>query len=471
MSRTGTLERASSKAGLAPIRTFRNAVAFLESLPNFEKVPPGRNVARTMKLSRMQKLAAALGNPQKQFRCAHIAGTKGKGSTCAMLAAMLRNNGLNVGLYSSPHLMDVRERIQVNDRFISEADMAKLVAKVAAVARSMKNDRPTYFEVLTAVAFLYFAQRKIDIAVIETGLGGRLDATNIVRPDVVGITNISFDHMQFLGNTITQIAEEKAGIFKPGVPVIAAQQIPDAKKTLIRVAQKVGCPMMFAGEDFEFSSRFEASRATGPQTRICVSTTTSHFEHLHVPLLGEHQAMNCAVAIGMLDQLKQRGFKVDPELSIAGLAKVSLPGRMEVIHHEPRVIVDGAHNAASIEALMRAIGQNVTYDSMVVIFGCNGDKDVEGMLKLLALGADKVIFTRSTNARAVPPAELAANFKEWTGRAEQFAETLEDSLAIAGKAVARDDLICITGSFYLVADAKRLFARKGEGRLQREATA
>jgi len=460
MSHSTIASRPPTRVAGTAIRTYRNAVSFLDSLPNFEKRPTPRTIANAFKLSRMTRLLAALGNPQREFKTVHIAGTKGKGSTSAMLAGMLQNNNLTIGLYTSPHLLDTRERIKVNDKMISEPEMARLVAKVAITIRKMKNDPPTYFEALTAVAFLYFASREVDLAVIETGLGGRLDATNLIRPEACGITSISYDHMQVLGTSLTQIAEEKAGIFKAGVPVISAPQHPDVEKVLRRVAAKVGSPIFVAGKDFEFSIRFESSRDTGPQTQICVTTPTSHWEHLEVPMLGDHQAHNCAVALGLLDQLKTRGYGISDEAVITGLAKVVLPGRMEIVHDHPRVLVDGAHNAASIQALIHAIGQNITCDSMIVLFGCNADKDVRGMLNLLSQGADKVIFTRSTNPRAVPPVELAQQFKELTGRAEQWSDTLSGALEIALKAVTRDDLVCITGSFYLVADAKRLFAKK-----------
>ncbi|MCK6457734.1 MAG: bifunctional folylpolyglutamate synthase/dihydrofolate synthase [Phycisphaerae bacterium] len=434
-------------------------MSYIESMTDFEKAPPGPSSGRTYSLRRMLRLLDDLGNPHKQFKSVQIAGTKGKGSTAAMLYSMLRGNKLHVGLYTSPHLLDLRERIVVNDRMIPESDFARLTAKVANVARRMKNDPPTFFEVLTAVAFLYFASRKLDLAVVETGLGGRLDATSVLRPEACAITSISFDHMQQLGHTLAEIAEEKAGIFKPGVPAVSAPQVAEVKRTLKRMAAKVGCPLLFAGEDIDYSSRFESSRGAGPHTRICVTTPRSHYEHLTVPLLGEHQAVNCAIALGLLDQLKAKGLAIADEDAISGLANVSLPGRMELVHPMPRVLVDGAHNASSVGAVMRAIGQNVPYDSMVVIFGCNADKDVEGMLKLLALGADKLIFTRSTHPRAADPAELALRYKELTGRAEQYSQTLTGALAIAEKAVTREDLICITGSFYLVADVKRLAAK------------
>jgi dihydrofolate synthase/folylpolyglutamate synthase len=468
MTRSATLQRTrapKNRAFSGGIRTYRNAVAFLDSLVNFERIPPRKDLSQAFKFKRVQRLMSDLGNPQKRFRSVHIAGTKGKGSTAAMLAAMLRQNKLTVGLYTSPHIMDLRERITINGRMIPEPEMTRLTARVATVARRMKNDPPSYFEVLTAVAFLYFASRKVDIAVVETGLGGRLDATNVLRPEVCAITSISFDHMEQLGDTLPDIAEEKAGIFKPGVPVISARQLPEVKRVLKRAAQRTGCPLLFAGEDFEYTYRFESSRSAGPQSRICVTTPTNYYDHLPVPLLGEHQAMNCVVALGLLDQLRAKNYEVNDEALMLGLSQVVLPGRMEIIHTEPRVLVDGAHNAASVEAVMRAIGQNITYDSMVLVFGCGIDKDVDGMLRVLALGADKIIFTRSTNPRAAEPSELTARYKEITGRVEQNAPNLRAALEIAGKAVTRDDLICITGSFYLVADAKRLF---GQGRNGRE---
>ncbi len=463
MARSATLDRRrSGRSGRnnGVIRTYRNAVAFLDSLTNYENLPLGRRAPQSFKLARMIRLMAELKNPHRAFRSAHVAGTKGKGSTATMIASMLQANGLEVGLYTSPHLLDVRERITINGRMISEPEFARLTARVAQAARRLRNDPPTFFEALTAVAFLYFARREVDLAVLEVGLGGRLDATNVVRPEVCAVTSISLDHMQQLGATLAEIAEEKAGIFKEGVPVVSAPQATEIKKVLRRVAQKVRCPLLFSGEEIEFSSRFESSRTTGPHTQICVTTPTSHFEHLPVPLMGEHQATNCAVALGVIDQLKTRGYRIDDEAVVAGLAAVRIPGRMEIIRENPRVLVDCAHNAASVEAVMRAIGQNIALDSMVVIFGCNADKDVDGMLRVLSMAADKIIFTRSTHPRAADPGELAARYREFSGRLEQTAPALSAAMEIASKAVGREDLICITGSFYLVADAKRLLARK-----------
>lgn len=452
---------AGAKSPAKAIKTYRAAIAFLEAQVNYERRPPAKRTRGLRTLARAKRLLADLGNPQKSFRSVHIAGSKGKGSTAAMLSQMLVSNGLAVGVYTSPHLLDLRERIVINGELISYREMTKLIAKVADLTNGYREtDRPTYFEILTAVAFLHFKNKQVDIAVVETGLGGRYDATNVLVPEVCGLTSISFDHMPQLGSTLGQIAEEKAGIFKDAVPVVSAPQTDEVKKTLKQVAKEKNSPILFAGEDITFSYRFESSRGGGPQARIGVATPTSHFDHVVVPLVGQHQAINCGVAVGLLDQLKNLGLPLEDEACIAGLAKVRLEGRMEMISESPRVIADGAHNAASIEALMRAIGQNVPYDSMVVIFGCCADKDVAGMLKLIRLGADKVIFTRIKSPRAADPTELAGEFSEISGRMAQVAPNLTEALVIAEKAITRDDLICITGSFYLVSEAKRLFARQ-----------
>ncbi len=214
---------------------------------------------------------------------------------------------------------------------------------------------------------------------------------------------------------------------------------------------------MIAGKDLDFSYRFESSRTSGPHTRVCLTTPTSRFEHLPVPLLGEHQALNCGLALALLDELKKKGFsRINDQMAVEGLRQTYLPGRMEMLGEDPRILADGAHNAASIAALMRAIGQNIPYDSMVVVFGCAADKDIPGIMEQLALGADKMIFTASTNARSARPADLARAYEEASGRTAQIANNIDEALSVAASAVSREDIICITGSFYLVGEAKQL---------------
>jgi dihydrofolate synthase/folylpolyglutamate synthase len=440
-----------------PLTTYQKALRFLSTLSDYERLRIVRYNTENFDLDRMRSLLKKIGNPHEQIRTVHVAGTKGKGSTCTMIAGMLEACGYRVGLYTSPHLVDIRERVQINGEMIPEAEFGRLIKLIEPFVLKAKPT-PTYFDVLTAAAFKYFAEQKVDIAVIETGLGGRLDSTNVVKPEVTAITSISKDHMAQLGNTLAKIATEKAGIFKPGVPAVTVQQVPEVEKVLKETAEKVGAPFDITGKTIEFSYRFEASRMLGRHNRVCLTTANSKFEHLAVPLLGEHQAINCGLALSVLDKLKTRGIPIDDSKAMEGLLKVRMPGRMEMISTNPRVLVDGAHNGASIDAMMKAIGQHIPYDSMVVIFGCCGDKDIDGMLERITSGADKVIFTRVNNVRSANPNELAAKYIELYGKMAQVADGLADALAIANRAVTKEDLICITGSFYLVGEAKKHFA-------------
>lgn len=429
---------------------------FLHSLTDFERLRIVRYNQQNFDLDRMRLLLKRLGNPHQAFKSIHVAGTKGKGSTCAMTAAMLEASGYKVGLYTSPHMVDIRERIVVNGQMISREDFGRLVRLVEPIARRIKP-MPTFFDVLTVVAFKYFAEKQVDFAVVETGLGGRLDATNVLTPEVCAITSISKDHMAQLGNTLEKIAEEKAGIFKPGVPAVTIIQEPGVEAVFKRVAEQVGCPLDIAGKTIEFSYRFESTRPLGPHNRICLTTPQSRYEHLAVPLMGEHQALNCGLALSIIDRLKTRGVSIDDQKIIEGLARTQMPGRMELVNQNPRVIVDGAHNAASVDAALRAIGQHVPYDSLIVIFGCCGDKDVSGMLEKISNGADKVIFTRVDNIRSSDPEELASRYTELYGKMAQVAQNLREAIEIARRAVTKEDLICVIGSFYLVGEAKKMF--------------
>ncbi len=439
-------------------RTYKNAMKYLYARTDYERQERLRYNVTTFNLARMEKLLSLVGKPHKKIPTVHIAGTKGKGSTATMLAKMLESNGYKVGLYTSPHVVHLHERIVVDSKMISDSQMFGLLNRVYAPVNKMsKTDAPTFFEIMTALAFMYFVDSKVDVAVIETGLGGRLDSTNVIKPEVVGITSLSIDHQNQLGSTIDSIAKEKAGIFKRGVPVVTVQQAPEALRVLKSKALAVKAPLSITGQDIDFSYRFETSREHGPHTRICLTTKTSKFEHLRVPLHGKHQAINCGLALAMLDKLKSSGYEIDNDKAVEGLMGVSLSGRMEMICHDPRIMIDAAHNAASIRALIHAIGQNIPYDSMVIIFGCNSDKDVAGMLAELQYGADKVIFTRSNSAKAMSPQDLSDMYTEICGKMCQTASSLGEALQLARSAVSQEDLICITGSFYLIGQAKMRF--------------
>ena len=439
-------------------KAYAKAIDFLMSHTDYERMRVVRYNTTTFNLDRMRQFLEALGNPHQAYKTVHIAGTKGKGSTCHMVAAMLRNAGFKVGLYTSPHLLNLRERICVNGQHITEDQFVALMKRIEMAVKKLGSNKPTFFEILTAMGFAHFADEHVDIAVIETGLGGRLDSTNVITPVVTAITNISYDHMAVLGNSLTKIAEEKAGIFKKDVPALSCLQEPEVAATLSRVAQQVHAPLEFVGTDIEFSHRFEVTRPVGPHVRVSLTTVRSHFEHLTVPLIGEHQAVNCGLALAILDKLKAGGLLFNDAKAVAGLQDVNLPGRIETVWHDPRVIIDGAHNAASVKALFRGISQYIPYDSMVVIFGCNCDKDIDGMLEQVSLGADKVIFTRShNNPKSASPDELSARYVDRFGKMAQATETFADAMDIAARAISREDLITVTGSFYLIGEAKRLF--------------
>jgi dihydrofolate synthase/folylpolyglutamate synthase len=431
--RVNSSPKVSKVKSKKPFKTYKQAISYLFDKTDYEKEERLRYNITTFNLNRMKKMLTLVGNPHKKIATVHIAGTKGKGSTATMIARMLEANGYKVGLYTSPHVLSIHERITINNIMISENDMMDLLNRIyAPLEKFSKTDAPTFFEILTAIAFMYFIDKEVDIAVVETGLGGRLDSTNVIKPEVVGITSLSIDHQAQLGGTLAQIAKEKAGVFKAGVPIVTVEQKPEAMRVLRTEAAALKAPISVTGGDIDFS-------------------------HLRVPLSGRHQATNCALALAIVDKLKASGYEIDNSKAAKGLDNVSLLGRMEMIYEDPRILIDAAHNADSIEALMLAIGQSVPYDSMVVIFGCNNDKDVEGMLEKLQYGADKVIFTRSSSPKAMPPDQLAEIYTDVCGKMCQSASSLGEALRLANSAIGKEDLICITGSFYLIGQAKQRF--------------
>jgi dihydrofolate synthase/folylpolyglutamate synthase len=375
-------------------------------------------------LSNITKLMSSLGDPQKSFPSIHIAGTNGKGSTSAIIASILNASGLKVGLFTSPHLVSFTERIRVNGEEIAEFEVIRLAeearAEIVSLQSSDPDFLPTFFEVVTAIALLYFKKEKIDIAVVEVGMGGRLDATNIVIPEVSVITNISYDHSEFLGDTLEQIAREKAGIIKKGVPVVVSSQVPDVVGVIEERAEEIGTVTYFYGR--EFSSMLREEDISGIYFDY-QSSDSFMLHELYLPLTGEHQMENASVAIKAVELFNERrlipnafGTAATHHSSLIthhsikdGLATVRWPGRLEMIKHEPPILIDGAHNPAAAVALSHALANTFLkrYRRIILVLGIMGDKDIEGIMRPLLHLASEIILCSPNYERAASPERLA----------------------------------------------------------------
>lgn len=409
-------------------------------------------------LSNTRALMERMGNPHQAFPSIHVAGTNGKGSVSAFLAAMLQRAGLRVGLYTSPHLISFTERIRINQELISELDVVALAGRVRKCAEGASGDRrearfiPTFFEVTTAMAFAYFADHKIDIAVVETGMGGRLDATNVLTPLVSVITNIDLEHTEFLGDTLEAIAREKAGIIKPGVPVVTAVTQPEVIAVMEAAAAANGAELFRRGN--HFSDERVPSAAPAQFTYHGISTT---YRDLRIAMLGAYQVDNACLALAAAECLAAAGFGVDEAAVREGLAQTRWEGRLEKVADRPDVFLDGAHNPASARMLAGALAElKSAYRRLILVIGILADKDSRGILTALAPCVDHAIVTKPLYSRAKDTARLAAEARSLLPSVET-AETLDQAVAAARKAAEADDLIVITGSLFTVGDARALF--------------
>lgn len=435
---------------------YTETIAYLYSLADYEKVRIERYTPETLDLSRVERLLAAVGNPHTRFPTVHIAGTKGKGSTAAMSEACLRAAGYRIGFYTSPHMHTFRERIQVDRRKIAREEVVALVEEVRPLIE--RTPGVTYFEAITAIGFLHFARSKVEVAVVEVGLGGRLDATNVLTPEVSVITSLSLDHTYLLGNTLAEIAREKAGIIKPGIPAVSAPQRAEAIKVLEAVSQERGSSLTEVGRDWDYDpgsadldgQAFTARRITGGGSELD--------GEYWIPLLGRHQLENATNAIAALDIMRQRGFHIPIEAVHEGLRSVCWLGRLEILSRKPLVVVDGAHNSYSAQVLRRALEEWFPDQRWVLIFGASADKDVAGMLKVLLPISEYTIVTRSDHPRAAAPVELADVVAAVGGGAEvsvNVRKSLRRGLALMDPASG----LLVTGSTHLVADVHEEWAR------------
>ena len=432
------------------------AIAYLYSLADYEKTRIERYTPETLDPSRVERLLAAVGNPHTCFPAVHIAGTKGKGSTAAMSEACLRAAGYHTGFYTSPHMHTFRERIQVDRQKIAREEVVALVEEVRPVIK--RTPGVTYFETITAIGFLYFARSEVDVAVVEVGLGGRLDATNVLTPEVSVITSLSLEHTYLLGNTLAEIAYEKAGIIKPGIPAVSAPQRAEAIKVLEAVSRERKAPLTEIGRDWDYDpgpadldgQLFTAWRITGGGSELD--------GEYWIPLLGRHQLENATSAIAALDIMRRQGFRIPVEAVHKGLRSVHWPGRLEILSRDPLLVVDGAHTPYSAQVLRKALEEWFPDQHWVLILGASADKDIAGMLRTLLPISDYVIVTRSDHPRAAAPVELADVVASMGGGAEvsvNVRKSLRRGLAVMDSGSG----LLVTGSTHLVADAREEWAR------------
>ncbi len=413
-------------------------------------------------LANTNRLMQLLGHPQKSFRSIHVAGTNGKGSTASAIASILHATGLKVGLFTSPHLVSFTERIKINNLQISEPDVIKLAYEVHQVTGS-EDFNPTFFEFITAMALHYFSSNSVDWAVIETGMGGRLDATNIVSPDITIITNISLDHSEFLGKSISEIAFEKAGIIKPHVPVVTAADIPDAISQLSDTAESKGSELHLYNREFQGSLISMNDK--------CITFDYqgyNYYENLSAPVTGKYQLYNSCLAIRASEILSQSGLPVKDASVRTGLQNLRLEGRLEWFSQAPPIILDGAHNAEAAKSVADSIKEIFTDKEIVVIAGIMDDKDIKGILKPLLQIADSMILTKAKYDRAASPkklreiiSEIAKSDMQQVTATTIYTGSVKEAIHIAKKQHKDNTIILITGSFYTTGEAKEILGCKG----------
>lgn len=444
---------------------YQEALDFLYSFIDYSLKRNFRNAPEKFDLNRMCKFMTYLGDPQKDYGIIHVAGTKGKGSVSSYCANILKEEGYLTGLYTSPHMVEFTERIQVNGKKIPKADLVEVVEQIKPVTE--KVPEITTFELTTALAFLYFSQKHVDYAVFEVGLGGRLDATNIVTPVVSVITSISYDHTQILGNTLSEIAGEKGGIIKPHIPVVVAPQKEEARHRLEEIAQERHAPLIQVGRDYLYAAD---SHSLDGQTFLMWTPDEQPMVdkfiesagrdiwspiRFRIPLLGFHQVENAATAYAALKTAEKYGVAISQRAYQRGFADVDWPGRMEILQQHPPVVIDSAHNRYSALRLRQAMDDYFPGLPVLLVFGASEDKDIEGMFQELLPRVWRVIATQSIHPRAIEAEKLVEIIHRF-GRSARAITRIEDALAAALNEAGEESVILVTGSIFVAAAARKL---------------
>jgi dihydrofolate synthase/folylpolyglutamate synthase len=440
---------------------YQQALEFLYGRINYEQATAPR---KGLQLGRMRRLMAALGDPQLAVPVIHVAGTKGKGSVAAMLAAVLQAAGYRTGLHTSPHLERLEERYVVAGQLCSEAELITLVDSLRPVVEEFQQhgDPLTFFELTTAMAFKYFAEQAVEVSVVEVGMGGRLDSTNVCEPCLAVITSISFDHTKQLGDTLEAIATEKAGIIKQGVPVVSGVETPAAKEQIVAVAAQKHCRLIQLGVDFHFRSlptvvNGSSLAATSFSYTAQPGEPFESLAEIQLGMLGAHQAANAATAIASLAELVRQGWKIDEPAIRQGLLAARCPARIELIGTQPTVVLDAAHNAASATALAQTIGSCFPGRRRRLLFAIAREKQAADVLLPLAPLFEEIVITRFlSNPRAADPQVLAEAARSLP-QANWQVSTCDDPHLALDQLLAttdRDSMICIAGSFFLAAELR-----------------
>ncbi len=438
-------------------KSYQDSLDYLYSFVDFSLTRSFVFSAENFDLDRMRLFLEHLGNPERAYPILHVAGTKGKGSVAAFCASALQSAGYTVGLYTSPHLEDYTERIQVNHEQISHGELTALVDEVRPYLDA--GTKLTTFEITTALAFLHFSRSGVNAAVIEVGLGGRLDATNVVDPLVTVITSISYDHTNILGNTLAEIAGEKAGIIKPGVPLVTSPQQEEARQVIERIAAERGAPLTQLGRDYTF--RRESSSLDAGQTVMIWDAKEAGRQpvELHIALLGAHQVENAATAYAALQVARRRGLGIPAQAIADGFRQTTWPGRFEILQRDPPVVIDSAHNRDSAHKLRQALDEYFPELPVILLFGASEDKDIAGMFAELLPRASHLVVTKSIHPRAAAPEtlkDLAAQYACPVTIVEELEDALDKTVHLAqGRA-----LVLVTGSIFVAAGCRESWYKR-----------
>lgn len=448
---------------------YEDALDFLYSFIDYSLKRNFRNAAEKFNLERMRHFMTLLGDPQKDYDILHVAGTKGKGSVSSMCASVLMAEGYRVGLYTSPHMVRFTERIKINDQEISKADVVEIIDQLKPITE--KVPEITTFELMTAMAFLYFSQQKVNYSVFEVGLGGRLDATNIVNPMVSVITSISYDHVKILGDTLSEIAGEKGGIIKEGVPVVVAPQKEEARLKLEQIAQERTSPLIQVGRDYLYAADSHSLDSQHflvwtPDEQPMVDEFIESGGRdiwsplrLRIPLLGFHQVENAATAYAALKTAEKLGLMLSQEAYQKGFSSVKWPGRMEVLQNHPTIVIDSAHNRYSALRLRQALDDYFPGLPVIMVFGASEDKDIEGMYQELLPRVRRVITTQSIHPRAIDAGELVELAHRF-GRSALAVTPIEDAFDLALQEAGQEAVVLVTGSVFVVAAIRDIFSNQ-----------